>query len=135
LQLGVNLNGPYHGLIATYYHTKEAEMTNECTFVVGHFDGHSGALEQYRWHPLMRHVQGYTGSYWMPPLGNYSLRIAPATRATANKTMMKKWTNFACHFDGCGGTMVQYCANCPMEKVQGFDRSHCTLPLGKYCNQ
>ena len=35
----------------------------------------------------MQHVQGYTGSHWTPPSGDYSLRIAlAATRATANKT-------------------------------------------------
>jgi hypothetical protein len=35
----------------------------------------------------MPHVKGYPGSHWMPPLGNYLLRIAPAaTRAKqANK--------------------------------------------------
>jgi hypothetical protein len=32
----------------------------------------------------MRHVRGYPGSPWTPPLGNYLLRIAPAARATAN---------------------------------------------------
>jgi hypothetical protein len=37
----------------------------------------------------MQHVQGYTGSHWTPPSGDYSLRIAlAATRATANKTTM-----------------------------------------------
>ena len=37
----------------------------------------------------MQHVQGYNGSHWTPPSGNYSLCIASAAaRATANKTMM-----------------------------------------------
>ena len=37
----------------------------------------------------MQHVQGYTGSHWTPPSGNYSLRIAlAAARATANKITM-----------------------------------------------
>ena len=37
----------------------------------------------------MQHVQGYTGSHWTLPLGDYLLRIAlAAARATANKTMM-----------------------------------------------
>ena len=41
-------------------------------------------------HRLMQHVQGYTGSHWMPPSGDYSLRIASAAaRATANKTNMQ----------------------------------------------
>jgi hypothetical protein len=37
----------------------------------------------------MQHVQGYTGSHWMPPSGDYSLRIAlAAARVTANKITM-----------------------------------------------
>jgi hypothetical protein len=51
-------------------------MTKECTLSAGRFDGHSGAPEQYRWHCPMRHVQGYSRSHWMLPLGDYSLRIA-----------------------------------------------------------
>jgi hypothetical protein len=46
----------------------------------------------------MQHVQGYPGSHWTPPSGNYLLGIAlVAARVTANKTTMKKWTNFAGH--------------------------------------
>ena len=38
----------------------------------------------------MQHVQGYTGSHWTPPSGDYSLRIAPAAaRATINSMIMK----------------------------------------------
>jgi hypothetical protein len=73
-----------------YYHTKEAAMMNKCTSIVGHFDGHGGALEQCRQHSPMQHVQGYPESHWMPQSGNYLLRIAPAAaRATANKTTTK----------------------------------------------
>jgi hypothetical protein len=36
----------------------------------------------------MQHVQGYTGSHWTPPSGDYSLRIALAAARTANKTRM-----------------------------------------------
>ncbi len=79
-----------------YNHTKEAAMRNECTSIVGHFNGHSSAPKQYRQHRPMRHVQGYPGSHWMPPSSNYSLRIAPvAARATENKTMMTTCNNFA----------------------------------------
>jgi hypothetical protein len=40
-------------------------------------------------HRLVQHVQGYTGSHWTLPSGDYSLRIAlAADRATANKTTM-----------------------------------------------
>ncbi len=75
-----------------YYDTNEATMTNECTSSTGRFDGNSGAPERYRHRP-MRHVQGYSGSHWTLPSGNYLLRIAPvAARATANKTTTKKCT-------------------------------------------
>ena len=62
---------------------------NKCPSSVDHFDGHGEALKQYMRHRPMQHVQGYTGSHWTPPSGDYSLRIAlAATRATANKTTM-----------------------------------------------
>jgi hypothetical protein len=116
-----------------YYHTKEAAMTNKCTSIVGRFDDHDCAPEHYRRHCPMRHVQGYPGSHWTPPSGNYLLRIAPvAARATANETTLKKWTNFAGHFDGRGSAPVQYRTHCLMEEVQGFTRSRWTPPLGKY---
>jgi hypothetical protein len=84
---------------------------------------HGSAPEQYRWHCLMQHVQGYLGSHWTPPLGNYSLRIAPtAIRATGKQTTIKKYTYFAGHFDGHGGAPVQYRAYCLMDEVQGFTR-------------
>jgi hypothetical protein len=55
------------------------------------YDGHADALEQYGVHRLIQHDQGFTRSHWMPPSGNYLLRIAPeAARATAiNTTMMQ----------------------------------------------
>jgi hypothetical protein len=76
-----------------YYDTNKVTMTNECTSSAGHFYGHSGAPEQYRWHRPMWHVQGYSRSHWTLPLGNYLLGIAPAAaRATANETTTKKCT-------------------------------------------
>jgi hypothetical protein len=91
---------------------------NKCTSVDGHFDSHGGAMVQYRWHCLMQHVQGYTGSYWTPPLGDYSLRIDPAaTRATINRTTMKQCTTFADHFDGRDGALVLYRVHHMMEEV------------------
>jgi hypothetical protein len=92
---------------------------------VGHFDGHAGALEQYRQHCLMWHVKGYPGSHWTLPLGDYSRRIAPvAAGATTNKTTMKKCSNFAGHFDSCSGVPVPYCMHCLMEEVQGYVGHH-----------
>jgi hypothetical protein len=71
----------------------KSTMTNKCTSSASHFDGHGGVPEQYRWHCLMRHVQGYSGSHWMPALGNYLLRIAPAAaRATGKQTTINKYT-------------------------------------------
>jgi hypothetical protein len=68
-------------------------MTNKCTSTTGHFDGHGGAPEQYRWHCLMRHVQGYSESHWMLPSGNYLLRMAQAAaRATGKQTTINKYT-------------------------------------------
>jgi hypothetical protein len=110
-------------------------MASKCSSVVGHFDGHGNAPEGYRRHRLMRHVQGYSGSHWMPPSGNYLLCITPAAaRPTANKMTMKKWTNFAGHFDGLSGARVQYRVHPPIEEVQSFGRSHWTPPSGKYCD-
>ena len=69
---------------------KKAAATNKCTSVVGHFDGHGGVPVPYGAHRLMQHDQGFIGSHWMPPLGNYLLRIAPtAARATANETTIQ----------------------------------------------
>jgi hypothetical protein len=71
----------------------KSTMTNKCTLSSGCLDGHSSAPEQYRRHRLMRHVQGYSGSHWMPPSGNYLLRIAPAAaRATGKETTINKYT-------------------------------------------
>jgi hypothetical protein len=84
----------------------------------------------------MQHVQGYSGSHWTLPSGDYLLRIpSAAAKATANKTTMKKWANFASHFDGHGGALVQYHVHCVMEEVQGFGRSHWTPTLSEYCGQ
>ncbi len=108
-------------------------MANKCTSVVGHFYGHGSAPGGYRRHCLMRHVQGYLKSHWMPPLGNYSLHIASAaTRATGKQTTINKYTYKAGHFDGHGDAPVRNCMHCPMEEVQGFTRSHWMPPLGKY---
>jgi hypothetical protein len=68
-------------------------MTNKCTSSASRFDGHGGVPEQYRRHRPMQHVQGYSGSHWMPASGNYSLSIAPAAaRATGKQTTINKYT-------------------------------------------
>ncbi len=93
-------------------------MMNECTSSTGRFDGHGGAPEQYRRHCPMRHVQGYSRSYWTPALGNYLLPIAPAAaRATGKQTKIIKYFLIADRFDGHCKVPVRNLAHHPMEKV------------------
>ncbi len=107
-------------------------MRIKCTLSAVCFDGHGGPPVQYKAHCPMQHFQGYSGSHWMPPPGNYSLHIVPAaTRATGKQTTIYKYTYKACHFDGHGNAPVCNPAQRPMEEVQGFTRSHWTPPLGK----
>jgi hypothetical protein len=116
-----------------YYDSNKATMMSKCTSSAGRFNGHSGAPEQYRWHHPMRHVQGYSGSHWSLPLGDYLLHIAPGgARATGKQTIINKCTYKAGRFDGHGNAPVRNCAHCPMEEVQGFTRSYWAPPLGKY---
>ena len=44
----------------------------------------------------------------------------------------KTCTSFAGHFDDHAFQAVRCQANCPLKHVQGYLRSHWTLPLGKY---
>jgi hypothetical protein len=82
-------------------------MIITCTSAAAHFGGLVDALEQFKRHHPMRHVQSFSRSQWMLPSGNYSLHIAlVAARATANKTTMKKCNNFVGHFNGCGSVRV-----------------------------
>ncbi len=105
-------------------------MTSKCASTTAHFEDLVDAPVQYEANCLMQHVQGYTGSHWMVPLGNYLLRIAPAaTRATANKTTTKTYTYFAVHFDSHGNALVRYRGHFPIREVQGFTRSHWMPPL------
>jgi hypothetical protein len=46
--------------------------------IAGNFDCHADAAVQCRAHHPMEHIQGYTGSHWMPPLGKCLRRIALA---------------------------------------------------------
>ncbi len=96
----------------------KSTMASTYYFVIGRFDGHGGPSVQYEAHRPMQHVQGYSESHWMPPLGNYSLHVAlAAARATANKTSTKKYTKKTGHFDGRGSAPVQYRTHRPIEEV------------------
>jgi hypothetical protein len=102
-------------------------MASTCSSNVGHFDGHGGPPVQNKVHCPIQHVQGYSGSHWMPPSGNYLRRTAPAAgRATANEmtTKTKKCTKETSHFDGHGGAPVRYLAHRLIEEILGFVRCH-----------
>jgi hypothetical protein len=95
----------------------KSTIASTCSSIVGHFDGHGGLPVQYKAHLPIQHVQGYSGSRWTPPLGDYSPRIAPAAaRATANKMTTKKCTKKTGHFDGRGGAPVQHHAHCSIKE-------------------
>ena len=65
-------------------------VMSEFASIMGHFDGHMGALKWYMRHRQMQHGQGYSWSHWVLTLGDYLLRITlVAARATANKAKMQ----------------------------------------------
>jgi hypothetical protein len=71
----------------------KSSMTIKCALSAVRFYGHGGPPVQYEAHCPMQHVQGNSGKHWMPPLGNYSLHIAPAAaRATGKQTTINKYT-------------------------------------------
>jgi hypothetical protein len=103
----------------------KSSMTIKCTLSAVHFDSHGGPPVQYKAYCSRQHVQGYSGSHWTVPSGDYSLRIAPAAaRATGKQTAINKYTYKAGHFDGYGNGPVRNRVHRPMEEVQGFTRSH-----------
>ena len=51
--------------------TGKTTTMGKYTLFAGHFDGHSNALVQCHAHCLIEVVQGYDGSHWSPPLGEY----------------------------------------------------------------
>jgi hypothetical protein len=62
-------------------------MTSKCTTVVAHFKGLADALVPCSVHCPVQYIQGYPGSHWTPPLGNYSLYIAPAATRASPRTV------------------------------------------------
>ena len=111
-------------------------MTNKCTSVAGHLGSHGSATVQYEAHLPMEDVQGYIGSHWAPPSGDYLLRIAPAAaRITANKATINKRFHIPWSFDGHRDAAVRYRAHRPIEVIQGYDKSHWSPPPGEYCGQ
>jgi hypothetical protein len=50
----------------------------KCRQIPGDFDHHADAAVQCGSHRPMEHIQGFTRSHWMLPLGKCLCRIAPA---------------------------------------------------------
>ncbi len=50
----------------------------KCRQIDDDFDGHGNAAVQRRAHRPMEHIQGFTQSHWMQPLGECLRRITPA---------------------------------------------------------
>ena len=79
----------------------------------------------------MEDIQGYSGSHWRLPLGNYLLHIAPAdARVTGKTTKMGKDTLFAGHFNDHGNALW-YSVHCPIEVVQGYKRKPLDANIGQ----
>jgi hypothetical protein len=96
----------------------KSSTTIKSTLSAIRFDGHGSLPVQYEVHCPMQHVHGYSESHWMPPLGDYSLRIAPAAAlATSKQTTINKYTKRNGHFDGRGSAPVQYSMHCLIEEA------------------
>ncbi len=52
-------------------------MTKNAGKIAGDFDHHADVAVQCRAHCPMEHIQGFTRSHWMLPLGKCLHRIAP----------------------------------------------------------
>jgi len=61
----------------------------------------------------MQHDQGFTGSHWMPPSGNYLLCIAQAAAREGDNQLNDDatWTHFVGRFDGHRDVAVLHTAH------------------------
>ncbi len=71
-----------------------------------------------------------------PPDATIGWLLAPYSpshhQGNSKQTTINKYTYFAGHFNCQGSAPVRNHTHRPMKEVQGFTRSHWTLPLGKY---
>jgi len=63
--------------LAYGYGQQRNRRDTKCRQIDDNFDGHGDAAVQCRAHRPMEHIQGFTQSHWMPPLGECLRRIAP----------------------------------------------------------
>jgi hypothetical protein len=99
-------------------------MMIKCTLSAVHINGCGGPPVQYEAHCLMQHVQGYSGSHWTPPLGAYSLHIAPAAAKATGKQQQSTNTPKEMAILMAEAVRRYYTVYFPMEAVPGFVRSH-----------
>jgi hypothetical protein len=57
---------------------QQIEDREKCRQIAVNFDCHADAAVEREVHRLLEHIQGYTGSHWMPPLGKCLCCTAPA---------------------------------------------------------
>ncbi len=60
------------------YGQQQIGNNKKCRQIAGDFDCHADAAAQRGAHRRIEHIQGFTRSHWMPPLGEYLRRITPA---------------------------------------------------------
>ena len=65
-------------LLSYGYGQQQIGDNKKCRQIAGDFDCHTDAAGQRGAHRPIEHVQGFTGSHWMPPLGECLCRIALA---------------------------------------------------------
>ena len=79
------------------YGQEQIGNNKKCRQIAGNFDCHTDAAVRRGEHRPIEHIQGFTRSHWMPPLGKCMRRTAPAaimadefvkTTLTTNKTQL-----------------------------------------------
>ena len=79
------------------YGQQQISDNKKCRRIAGDFDCHTDAAVRRRAQLPIEHIQGFTWSHWMPPLGKCLHRIAPAaimvdefveTTLNSNKTQL-----------------------------------------------
>jgi hypothetical protein len=63
--------------------TTKSTIQKNARKIAGNFGHHGYASEQSGAHHLMKHIQGFTRSYWMPPSGECLCCIALAATMVA----------------------------------------------------
>jgi hypothetical protein len=72
-------------MLFSYVSGQERINNNEkCRRITGDFDCHADAAVRRGAHRPIEHIQGFTRSHWMPPLGECLRRIA-LTAAMVNE--------------------------------------------------